>query len=328
MRSLTRAALAATGTAALSAALVLGGAGAAHAYPATVAEVDAVIFSNGNVVDGFAAGELEHMTEDLGTYGLGSIVAFDGGDGSAAAWSAALSGKELLVLPEQELDNFYNVGGSPWASDAAIAVIKAWVEAGNFFIIGGSQSYVDEGDGGSYYLGSAPLMSSLTCLAIANEELYTFDDAVVDYAPAADIVGAPDPLPYRNGTYAFVQDVFSGPLAAITTPIYTADVEVGEGQVLDTLGAATFGVGNGAVIYLAYDWYWDEEDPEAETGSGEWYNVLQLAVSGAFPYVSQPVCGQLANTGAEIPVLPIAGGAGILLLAGAAALILVRRRTA
>jgi hypothetical protein len=324
MTSLTRTALAATGTLALSAVLVLGGAGAANAYPVSVGEVDAVVFSNSNVVDGNAEGELEHIVEDIDTFGLASVVQFDGGDGSAAAWTAALADKELLVMPEQEVGNFYNTGGTPWASDAALAVIKAWVEAGNYFILAGSQSYTaDAEDGGSYY-GSAPLMSALTCLAIANEELYTFDDEDVDYVPAVELVGAPDPLPYRDGTYALVSDVFSAPLAGIATEIYTADVTLGGGQVLNTLGAVTFGVGNGAVIYLSYDWFWNDED----SGSAEWYNVLQLAVSGEFPYTPQPVCGQLAATGAETPVLPIAAGAGFLLLAGAVALIMVRRRTA
>lgn len=323
----TRAALAATGTLALSAALVLAGAGAAQAYPSAVAEVDAVVFSNGNVVDDTPGGEFENITGDLETYGLASVVLFDGGDGSAAAWTAALAGVELFVLPEQESGNFFTTGGSPWASDAAIAVIKAWVEAGNLFIVAGSESYTESGEGGSDYYGSAPLMSALTCLAIANEELYTLgfdgEDLGPDYILEVDLGGtAPDPLPSRNGTYPLVADVFSAPLTAITTPIYTADVTVGGGQVLNTLGAATFGVGNGAVIYLAYDWYFPTED----SGSAEWYNVLQLAVAGEFPYLPQPVCGQLAATGSDVPVLPIAGGAGLLLLAGVSVLIVRRRR--
>jgi hypothetical protein len=319
-----RAALAATGTVVLSAALVLSGAGAANAYPAAIGEVDAVVFSNGNVVDATVGGELAHIAEDIATFGLASIVEFDGGDGTPAAWTAALSGKDLLVMPEQEIDNFYRAGGSPWVSDAAIAVIKAWVEAGNFLILAGSQSYTEDAEDGGVYYGTAPLMSALTCLAIANEELYTLDDEEVDYVPAVELVGAPDPLPYRDGTYALVSDVFSAPLAAIATEIYTADVTVGGGQVLNTLGAATFGVGNGAVIYLSYDWFWNDGD----SGSAEWYNVLQLAVSGALPFIPQPVCGQLAATGAEVPVAPIAAGAGFLLLAGVVAFAAARRRTA
>jgi hypothetical protein len=312
-----RAAIAAAGTAALTAALVFGGAGAAQAYPAAVGEVDAVVFNNGSVVD--LTNEYLNLSADLGTFGLASITPFDGGDGSAATWTAALTGAELLVLPEQEFANFYDAGGKPWVSDAGLAVIKTWVEAGNFLLLAGSQSYIDEGDSGDEYFGQAPLFSALTCLAITNDELYTFDEDD-EFTPAVALTGAPDPLPWRDGTYAFVSDVWSAPLTSIATPIYTGETTIGGGQVLNTVGAATFGIGNGAVIYLAYDWFEDTSD--------EWYNVLQLAVSGAFPYAPQPVCGQLAATGAEVPAAPIAAGAGILLLAGVLALVAVRRRTA
>ena len=310
-----RAVLAATGTAALSAALVLGGAGAAQAYPAAIGEVDAVVFSNGNVVDATPGSELVNITADLQTFGLASLTAFDGADGSAAAWATALTGAELLVMPEQESANFFDAGGHPWVSDAALQVIKTWVEAGNFLLLAGTESYIDDG----VYHGNAPLIGALTCLAVTNDELFTFggDD---EFTPAVPLTGAPDPLPWRDGTYAFVRDVWSAPLSAIATPVYVGESTVGGGQVLNTVGAATFGVGNGAVIYLAYDWFEDTSD--------EWYNVLQLAVSGAFPFTPQPVCGQLAATGADVPVAPIAAGAGFLLLAGVVAFAAARRRTA
>ena len=91
-------ALAAVATLALASAMVLAGSTAAQAYPATPAEVTAVVFTKGLVNDTSAGQEVENETAVLTGLGV-TVTAFDGADGSAGAWSAAISGQDLLVLP-------------------------------------------------------------------------------------------------------------------------------------------------------------------------------------------------------------------------------------
>ena len=105
-------ALAAIATLALASAMVLAGSTAAQAYPATPAEVNAVVFTNGLVNDTSSGQEVENETAVLTGLGI-TVTPFDGGDGSADAWIAALAGQHLLVLPELESsDNnpFYEPG--------------------------------------------------------------------------------------------------------------------------------------------------------------------------------------------------------------------------
>ena len=65
---------------------------------------DVLVFSNPNVVDTSPAaveGELRNVVAALEDIGF-AVTEFDGGDGSAAAWTAALAGIESVVFPESE----------------------------------------------------------------------------------------------------------------------------------------------------------------------------------------------------------------------------------
>lgn len=331
MKPVIRRSLAVAGTLALSAALVLGGAGTAQAYPDTAAEVDALIFSNDNVVD--TSNEYLNELSDLETI-AGTVTPFDGGDGSVGTWLVALSGKDLFVLPEQENDLFYVKGGTPWISDAAYQALKNWVDAGGIMIVNGS------GTGGEEIKPvNVDLLNGFTCLDFTGllgtvywdsgevdiedgpeldaDQAQFLDaelQAQIDFELLVTLPGAPDPLASRDGTYTLYTPAWPAAVQNIATNVYASNDPAGETAVV------TFGVGAGAVLYLGYDWW--------ELDSDQWYDVLTLAVAGDLPYKPQAPACALAATGSEVPVAPFAALAGALLLAGAAAVVVVRRRAA
>ncbi len=334
MTNAIRKGLAAAATIALTAAMLGLGAGAAQAYPAAITDVKALIFSNDNVVD--TGREYLNELGDLESLGV-QVTPFDGGDGSVGNWTTALAGIDLFVLPEQETDIFYETGGKPWISDAAYQVLKNWVDAGGLMIVNGANSYSD-GKGGTEKPTNVALLTGFTCLDFtglldtiqwdsgeggaglaADPELESADQQFSDaeFAEAIDfdllvtVPGAPDPLPSRDGTFTLFPTNWPASIQSISTPIYSSELN-------DEVAVITIGVGAGAVLYLGYDWW--------EFTSEEWYDVLEAAASGALPYTPQPIRCALAATGSETPALPIAAGAGLLLLAGAAVLIGTRRR--
>jgi len=304
-------ALAAIATLALASAMVLAGSTAAQAYPATPAEVNAVVFTNGLVNDTSSGQEVENETAVLTGLGI-TVTPFDGGDGSADAWIAALAGQHLLVLPELESsDNnpFYEPGGTPWVSDAALQVIKDWVDAGGYVIINGHHSTPDYTPMLLAFTGKdyAPVFTT------SNDNTLSWDLQVP--------LSTSDPLAYVNGTYGLQEyGTWSDDLKSIVTPIYLTT----DGQ---DMAVGTLGVGSGVVVYIGYDWYPDDEDNPG--GIPYWGELLELAASGELPFAPQPIyvapaAPALAATGFDL--VPTAAIAGVLLLAGGAFLLL-RRRT-
>ena len=101
---------------------------------------DVLVFSNASVVDtstGVDGGEYEWISAAMTTAGY-DVIPFDGGDGSASAWSTALTDIEVFVLPEQEAGDFYNPGSPPsWLSAAAWDVLVAWIQAGGAAVMSG-----------------------------------------------------------------------------------------------------------------------------------------------------------------------------------------------
>lgn len=309
MKTSFRRILAATATATLTGALVFVGGGAAYAYPAAIEDVDIVVFANSNVND--LLGEVANEVTVLQSFLPQSLTEFDGGDGSAAAWTAALTDVELLVIPDPENGNFYVTGGTAWVSEGAFQVIKSWIDAGGYVIANGNY-YGGEGDA-TY----GDFLTGLTGKPFAGAPTQTLSTEV-DF----DLLGAvsgPDPLPWVDGTYSLPTAAWPAALHDISTVIYLSpDTTISP--------VLTVGVGEGVVMYLGYDWY---TSAELDTAWGE---VLRIATAGQLPFEPQPVYvppvpAALADTGAEFPAAVLGFGA-VLVLGGIAAVVVVRRRAA
>jgi hypothetical protein len=261
-------------------------------------------------------------------FGEANVTIFDGGDGTAAAWSAALAGKDVLVLPESDQELLWvpgrtsRPGGGPsteWPIlDEAMAVIRTWAKAGRLVIGTGSYSHLD-------------IVEFLTETTFSEESFgYFSSDYDEPWVRAAGLsTDLPATLPtgnYTGGIDGFA-DYTAGEKAVIQ-PLYV-DVQGSDINV----GVARFRVGSGAYLYLAYDWYPDSSDrsvggiflePEDVgyelTVTGQWNFMLTLGAGGALtpdlgtsPGTTQPSGGSqpLLLPSGELPAL-LPGEAGLV----------------
>jgi LPXTG-motif cell wall-anchored protein len=284
---------------------------------ASVAATDqnVLVFVNDAVSDTSTGQEVDQTIAAL-TADDSTVTTFDGGDGSASAWTTALAEIEVLVFPDAEMGGrYYEPGGTPWMSDEALAVISAWVEAGGDIVVMGTW--------GSDVAGI--LFTALSGLDFASVW------SVIDGGTPLQLVATDDTLPaelqYADGTYPVV-DFVSWPsdLTETLTPLYlTAD---GTG-----LGVGRWTLGAGSYSYNAWDyypWFGGEIDEEDEPNVAAWYAVLSGLLALAIDPVVEPepepepaAAPELAETGDDSVAL---GVAGIALLASGIGLSFVRRR--
>jgi hypothetical protein len=235
------------------------------------------------------------------------VTVFDGGDGSAAAWTTALAGIDLLVIPEAERAPVYVPGGTSVMSDAAAAVVKSWVAAGGDVI--GFAGY-----------SHGPLVSYLTGLDYSGVWFSSSSPGGEwERQPAANAT-MPAAIPnvnYSGGLYQF--NLWSAELSAPVTPWYLSV----DGT---NLGVGSFAEGAGTFLYVAYDWYPDSGD----LGSGAraaWDAVLQSFFTAPTVPAADPDGPELAATGADLGALGL-GSALLIVGFGALLLVRVRARTA
>lgn len=250
-----------------------------------------LVFSNPAWTD--QAEEDATIIADLAETGA-TITTFDGGDGSAAAWTAALAGKHVLVIPES--GNVYVPGGTAVISDEAAAVILAFTDAGGRVIISGGYN--------------PDLVSYLTGLDYTSVWSTSGGGSEPWLLQVAD-PALPAELTYSDGTSPLTgYDTWPAELLAGITPLYVDATGV-------DVAAAMFPVGTGFVAYLAYDWFPDTA-PESAASHLVWNVVLQYLANVPVP---EPA---LAETGVDSSIA-LTAGAGFLFL-GATALVLMRTR--
>lgn len=252
-------------SAVLIGSIVLIGAIAAP-LPATAAPGDDVlVFSNSNVVDtspGIDGGEYEWISAAITAAGF-DVFPFDGGDGTAAAWTTALTDIEVFVLPEQEQGDFYDPLNPPaWLSEAAKDVLVDWIQAG-----------------GAMLQSSACDASEITIL---NEAVGVSYSNVVDCSSSSsaprwiDDAALPAALPYANGTYGIDLTSMSVAQLAPLSVWYAGEYEDGcTGGTGETLAAGVFSAGSGRVAFEAWDYYND-----GSAGQADWNAVLASLIHG------------------------------------------------
>lgn len=247
------------------------------ATPAVAAPGDDVlVFSNANVVDTSSAdgeGELRNIVAALEDIGL-VVTEFDGGDGSAAAWSTALAGIESVVFPESEEGTLFLTGADAsdaWLSDAAAAALGAWAQAGGTVLLSGQ----DESNTGQ-------LLSVLTGA--------DFDGAWVNGGSSSSAprviadASLPAVLPEANGTYPPTIADWTPAQLALLTPWYV------EG---DNLWVGVLAAGSGRVAIESWDYYPYPGNSSGECGAVgegsdaqvtyEWNRVLSGLLGGGAP---------------------------------------------
>ena len=212
------------------------------------ATVEIVMFSNADITD--PGEEDADMAEALEA--LGSVTLFDGGDGSASAWTTAISGKTALVLPEGTLF------GSDYLDEEAVDVIADFIAEGNPVIMTGAYDHADLID------------------AIQGVDR-TWEDSSVDGEWALNITSdeLPDTLP--NANYAGGISNWADWTLADREGVFPIYIDSARSNV----GVAAFEHGDGFAIYYGYDWYPDSD--EIEDGTREaWNEALRLGAGGDF----------------------------------------------
>lgn len=268
---------------------------ATSASAATATTHNTVFFSNGAFTD--PAEEDATMIGALSDAGI-PVTVFDGGDGSASAWIAALAGNGVLVIPESST-SVYEPGGTSAMSDAAAAAVLAFVTAGGTLILGANDN--------------STLLSYLTGLNYAS--VWSKGGSGGPWDLQIVNPDLPAQVTYSDGTYPVVNfNLWSVDLLDGVLPLY-----VGDGG--NELASGVFPVGVGAVLTLAYDWYPGEDESDI-SGRDLWNQVLVQGAVGV-PGVA-PAAPALANTGIDTTIF-VTGALGLLML-GAAALIVTRTR--
>lgn len=248
--------------------------------------VNIVMFSLEGITD--PAEEDTDMAAALAS--LGTVTNFDGGDGSAGAWTAALASADALVLPESDNDDGL-LYGSAHLSAGAVTVIHDYIAAGHTVI--GTGGYTSQG-----------LIDDLTGITRTWEDDGLEDDGVWNLQVESDVL--PATLP--NANYAGGIDNWADwtdPQKVGVTPLYLNTEET-------NAGVATFTIGRGAFIYYGYDWYPEEED--VTSGAREaWNEALRLGASGAFTDAVNPVSTDLAlDLSLDLEVGEVVAGATVV----------------
>ena len=266
-----------------------------------------LVFSNANCTD--PTEEDADIAASLGTIAK-SVTLFDGGDASAAGWTDALDGIDVLTLPEG-----CNFGETAMFSAEAEAYIKTWIESGKTVVGTGSYDH-------------AEFINYMTGLDFSTEfdnNTELSDEDTYPWAKQTDNADLPATVPTGNYTGG-LQDysTWSAEKKAFVTPVYYSEGE-------DNLAVAYFTFGSGYYIYNAYDWYPDSG--EITNGvRAAWDQTLQFAATGQIapptteePAVEPTVQEELADTGVDA-VAPFAAGAA-LLIAGLVVMFARRRQT-
>lgn len=234
--------------------------------------------------------EVVNLTDDL-TAGGHTVVPFE--DVSAAGLTAALDGADVLAIPELENSNDDRIGAASELTDEmgadAKAVIASFVDGGGRILFFGSSDPTSDIndlfgfalDGVGDFCGDGGGSRSVAPAAVG-------DDCVLTAAAGAtEFADGPATLPYVDDSTA----LDPATLPSGSTVAYEGEIDTGEEPLEDVApaaivtiaGVAVMPYGDGAVVFLGWDWYPDAEGSEAGAAdAGQealWAEVLDLAVS-------------------------------------------------
>ena len=199
------------------------------------------VFDDSSYVDTTSGGvdaESDNVQATLSTSLGHNVSTFTGI--TAADWTTGVSGQDILVIPEQEVDAI-----GPALDLAAITAIRSFVDGGGGLVIFGRSSVASE------FLN--------TVFGFATSESFIFTSSTLDAVAAlgTSFAGGPATLPHPSAT----TQLLGLPLGAST--IYTPAVVV------------RLTSGTGRIVYLGWDWF--DAVPNGVQDGG-WVEVLDRAV--------------------------------------------------
>jgi hypothetical protein len=253
---------------------------------ATGFAADVALFNNTSYVDwspGAVGSEASNLFDTLVLQGH-TVSTFTGI--TAADWTAATAGQDVLAIPELE------VGDLNAALDAAArTAIASYVQGGGVLWVFGSSATE------AFNLLNATFGYSLAWGANSSPYPLNNSDAV-----GTSFEGGPIDLPYNNDTTGIVTS--SLPLGSRV--IYEANS--GPADSIVTL----IPEGSGWIVFFGYDWY-----DAAPTGSqdGGWLEVLDRGTAPGAPLLA-----------ANIPTLSQWGVLTLVMVLGISGALLVARR--
>lgn len=229
-----------------------------------------------------------------------TVTVFDGGDGSAEAWSAAIEGMQGVVIPYSG-----NIYDTPVLSVAAAQVLQNYVSNGGTILL--TTELQPE------------LLSYLTGVDFTSV-WWTVGSAGDTWPYVLPDPAFPAELAYTDAINAVDTSNWNDEQLNAVLPVYYSD---------DTVTAAVlaFGVGSGNIYTVGYDWYPGTEGSDAANRAA-WNTVQGLLIPEAVesePSLESPAPGkELAATGA--PVAFVAGAAAVVLASGIVTIVVSRRR--
>jgi hypothetical protein len=269
------------------------------AGPVAVSTV--AVFANGDYVDLDAVtsdGEVENVIEDLAATGH---TAEKFTDISAAGWSAALDGANVLVIPELEAEEPEGALSTDMTQEAR-DVVADWVAGGGRILwFGSSDPTTDINAIFGFSLEHLDEFCFPEEEPIEDVAVAAIGDCVLTAAAAeTELADGPPDLAYVDDSTSLVPDS----LPEGSTIFYegvvsdTGPQTAGIGDGLPIAAAVSMPHGDGAVLFLGWDWYPDSQSEgdavaAAPADEAEWAVVLDLAVSQPEVAADSPAPGAL-----------------------------------
>lgn len=214
--------------------------------PGQLANAKIALFDNGNYVDTSNSTWAESDNLQATLRAQGHVVSTFT-DYSAAGLTSVLSGKDVLVIPEQENGSLANS-----LTGDAITAIHNFVSSGGSMVVGADSGTND-----------TVLLNTLFGFAVTNASTSSMTFSKTLSATGTVFADDPASLPWDNGTYTIAKSSLpTGALSLYENGNNTAVTLIPYGQ--------------GQITFLAYDWY---NAQPAGTQDGGWLNVLQSAIS-------------------------------------------------
>jgi hypothetical protein len=220
-------------------------------------DIHVALFFDPNFVDTATDGDGEafNLQQTLISQGF-DVATFTGT--TTAEWTAALTGADVVAIPELEEDDGLGTALEP----GALAALQAFLNAG-----GRMTTYVDSA------FGFMETVLGLSAGTLTGDE----SCPCTKTAAAAGTEWADGPTALADNNATDTLDITTAPAGSLA--IYADDDDA------DEAGLALIPIGSGSIVYFGWDWFFDEDETDQFQ---PWFDVLAEAMVQTAP-VTPPV---------------------------------------